>query len=115
MALAAGLLWPVSVFSQTPEIVKGKFINAGNELIAFCSGSEIASQTYCFGYIEAIVDAFGLFDAKYGERLFCVTQTVNLIQVKDVVMQYFVVHPERRQFSAAGEALKALQAAFPCK
>jgi hypothetical protein len=36
-------------------------------------------------------------------------------QVRDVVMQYFTAHPDIRNLAAAGEAVWALQAAFPCK
>jgi hypothetical protein len=36
-------------------------------------------------------------------------------QVRDVVVQYLTAHPEIRHEAAAGNALVALQAAFPCK
>jgi hypothetical protein len=117
LLVAAGLLWPVSVFSGPTGFDVHYFVT-GNELFGLCTDSGAASHNFCTGYVEGVVDAILVMNALKTSGLStgaCLQEKVTVDQVRDVVMQYLTAHPERRQQAAAGEALWALQAGFPCK
>jgi hypothetical protein len=75
---------------------------------------------FCKGYLEGITDAIDVVNALKEHGMYTLVcspgqGTVSVEQVKDIVVQWLTAHPERRQQPAAGEALWALETAFPCK
>jgi Rap1a immunity proteins len=113
LVLAAGLVWPVSAFSETATRDAVSFVLA-KDLFGFCSDRSANSQSFCSGYLAGVVDTLGVFNAMGATKIACVQQSTTNDRVKDTVMQYLAAHPETRDFAAAGEGLMALQAAFPC-
>jgi hypothetical protein len=113
LVVAAGLLWPISVFSETTTHDTVVFV-LGKDLFGFCSDRSANSQSFCNGYLAGMVDALGVFNAMGAAKIACVQQNTTNDRVKDTVMQYLTAHPEKRDLAAAGEGLIALQAAFPC-
>jgi len=79
----------------------------------------IFNQAYCKGYAVGVTDALMAVNAMKanGLAIACIPVGEHIApeQVRDVVMQWLIAHPERRHQPAAGDALVALQAAFPCK
>jgi hypothetical protein len=126
---AALLLWPVSVFSETPELDLTRPPNpqqrnldvdtfvSGNELFRICHDS---AQGDCRAYVMGVTDSFMVANALKASGLaipsFCPPKG-HLVpeQVRDIVVQYLTAHPATRHTAATHEALAALQAAFPCK
>ena len=117
--MAVALLWPVSVFSETKQIPVGAFEN-GNNLFGVCSDDHHFNQAYCKGYTVGVADALMIVNSQVANvgsmPSVCLPKDhVAPEQVRDVVVQYLAAHPETRHEAAAGNALKALLAAFPCK
>jgi len=116
--MAVALFWSASVFSQ--NIPMGRF-ESGNDLIGLCSDGRVAFESYCRGYAVGVADALMAVNAMkangYAIPTACIPsgEHVKSEQVRDVVLQYLNAHPEKRHEPAAGHALMALQAAFPCK
>ena len=116
--MAVALFWSVSVFSQSFPM--GRF-ESGNDLIQVCSDDHHFNQAYCKGYAVGVADALMAVNAMkangYAIPTACIPsgEHVKSEQVRDVVLQYLNAHPEKRHEPAAGHALMALQAAFPCK
>jgi hypothetical protein len=113
LVVAAGLLWPISAFSETTTYDAVVFV-LDKDLFAFCSDRSPNSQSFCNGYLAGVADALGVFNAMRADNIACLQTNITNGQVKDIVMQYLTAHPEKRDLDAAGEALIALQAAFPC-
>lgn len=119
LVLAAGLLWPVSVFSQTKDIPVDAFVD-GNQLFSVCSDDHHFNQAYCKGYVVGVTDALNVVTAQLANigsiAPACMPKEhFAPEQARDVVVQYLTAHPETRHEAAAAEAVKALLAAFPCK
>jgi hypothetical protein len=117
LVLAVGLLWPVSVFSETLPVTS--FLS-GNDLFHVCSDGRDMVRQICEAYVEGVVDALSVANsqiANIGSMPSTCLPKEHLApdQVKDVVVQYLTAHPETRHQAAAGEAWHALLAAFPCK
>jgi hypothetical protein len=116
LVLAAGLLWPVSVNSETIPIAA--FLN-GNDLFHVCSDGRDVVRQICEAYVEGVADTVMGVTALKANGLerpsTCLPKGIPPEQVKDVVMQYLTAHPATRHQAAASEAWSALQAAFPCK
>ena len=112
------LLWSASVFSQ---IFPMRSFENGNDLLQVCSDGRDVFQSYCKGYAVGVADALMALNAMkangYPIPSACIPaeEHVKSEQVRDVVVQYLTAHPEIRHQAAAGHALVALQAAFPCK
>jgi hypothetical protein len=117
LVLTAALLWPVTVFSETPELHPPAFLD-GNDLFRICS--DHGDQGFCTGYVAGVTDAFLAVNALKAVGL-ALPSTCPPIehqppdQVRDVVVQYLTAHPATRHNAATHEALAALLAAFPCK
>src|SRR4029077_19477403 len=108
LVLAAGLLWPVSSFSQGPG--QEYFFKTGNVLLENCSAPpSSAPYIACFSYIAGVADALSMV------RFACTPLNANELQTVDVVLESLRAHPETRQDAAAGEVALALKHAFPCK
>jgi len=101
--MAAGLLWPVSVFSQPTGPA---FLN-GNDLYEKCR--QAGDHAYCMAYIMGAVDAF-----TYDGTL-CPSLDVTEGQVQDMVMNLLRADPQTRRYSASNIVKAALERAFPCK
>src|SRR5690348_3802091 len=115
LVVSGAFLWPVSVFSA---ISMGRF-ELGNDLLGVCSDDHHFNQAYCKGYAVGVADALMAANAMkangYEVPSACIPNNVKSEQVRDVLVQYLNAHPEKRHEPAAGHALLALQAAFPCK
>jgi Rap1a immunity proteins len=108
LILAAGLLWPVSSFSQGSG--EEYFFKTGNVLLENCSGPpNSTSYVACFSYIAGVADALSMV------KFACTPLKTNEGQTIDVVLESLRAHPEARQDVAAGEVALALRKAFPCK
>jgi hypothetical protein len=119
LVLTAALLWPVSVFSETPDFNVTQFVD-GNKLFRVCSDHEHGWEGYCLGYVLGVTDAFMVANAGEAAGLalasFCPPKEhLAPDQVRDIVVQYLTAHPETRHKPATHEAMVALLAAFPCK
>ena len=114
--IAVALLWSASVFSQSFPM--GRF-ESGNDLLGVCSDGSGIMQNYCNGYAVGVADALMAVNAMqangYPVPSACIPKDVKTEQVRDVVVQFLNAHPEKPHQPAAGHALVALQAAFPCK
>jgi len=115
--MVVALFWSASVFAEFPM---GSF-ETGNDLVGVCSDGHDVLQSYCKGYAVGVADAVMAVKAMkangYEVPYACIPagEHVKSEQVRDVVVQYLTAHPEIRHQAAAGYALMALQAAFPCK
>ena len=115
--MAVALFWSASVFSES--IPMGSF-ETGNNLFGVCSDGHHFNEAYCKGYVVGVVDALMAVNAMTANGFAIpsacipVGDHVKPDQVRDVVMQYLTAHPETRHEAAAGHALLAIQAAFPC-
>jgi hypothetical protein len=108
LILAAGLLWPVSSFSQGSG--EEYFFKTGNVLLENCSGPpNSTSYVACFSYIAGVADALSMV------KFACTPLKTNEGQTIDVVLESLRAHPEARQDVAAGEVALALKKALPCK
>ena len=112
LVLAAGLLWPIPVLSETSTHDTVALV-LGNDLFGFCSDSSANAQSFCNGYLAGVADALSVVDTM-GVKTACLQLNIANEQVKNIVMQYLTAHPEKRDLAAAGQDLMALQAAFPC-
>jgi Ssp1 endopeptidase immunity protein Rap1a len=113
LLVAAGLLWPIPVFSETPTHDTVSFV-LGKDLFGFCSDRSANSQSFCNGYLAGVADALSVFNTMGVGKVACLQPNTANEQVKDIVIQYLTAHPEKQDLAAAGEGLMALQAAFPC-
>jgi hypothetical protein len=99
LIVAAGLLWPVSAFSQ-PALT-------GDMLYGDCTAVQ-GSGTFCLGYVT------GLSDGLQSLKMMCAPKEVTIAQMRDVIVRYLSDHPENRHLGAISEAGLALTNAFPC-
>jgi Rap1a immunity proteins len=87
LVLAAGLLWPVSSFSQGPG--QEYFFKTGNVLLENCSAPpSSAPYIACFSYIAGVADALSMV------RFACTPLNANELQTIDVVLES--LHSVRR-------------------
>jgi hypothetical protein len=108
IVIVAGLLWPVSSFSQGPGQVY--IFKTGNVLLENCSAPpSSAPYIACFSYIAGVADALSMV------RFACTPLNANELQTIDVVLESLRAHPETRQDVAAAGVARALKQAFPCK
>ena len=105
LVVAAGLLWPISGFSQ--NLIPYRSFADGNALYELCSSPGTTDQSYCAGYLG------GIGDSLVGQL--CTSTEVSLLQVKDVVLKYLRDHPEQHSHAAYSIGREALTLAFPCK
>jgi Rap1a immunity proteins len=105
--VAAGLLWPVSVFSQ--EL--GQAFRSGNDLYEKCimQAGDMFGQGYCAGYMVGAADAFTY------DGTMCLPPGVTEGQVEDVVLTYVRAHPDTRHYAGSSIVRRGLETAFPCK
>jgi Rap1a immunity proteins len=107
LVLAAGLLWPVSSFSQ--DRVSQSF-ETGYQLYEDCNAALGSPQNiFCMGYV------MGVSDSLDSQKLMCVPQEDSAAQEMSVIVDFLRDHPEERQDTAYGAVKLALMGAFPCK
>ena len=87
----------------------------GNELYRHCQNEQAESAEqkdtsagWCLGYI------LGAYDAVGKNYAICIPSGVTTGQLKNVVMDWLLNHPEKRDLPAAGLVLDALLEKFPC-
>ena len=107
LVVAAGLLWPVSVFSQ--ELYGA--IRSGNDLYQKCidQAGDMFGQGYCAGYMV------GAADASTYDGTLCLAPGVTEGKLEEVVLTYVRVHPEARHYAGSSIVRQVLEAAFPYK
>ena len=88
LVAVAGLLWPISGFSQ--NLIPYRSFADGNALYELCSSPGTTDQSYCAGYLGGISDSL----VGSGQHL-CMSTEVSLREVKDVVLKYLRDHPEQ--------------------
>jgi len=76
LVLAAGLVWPVSAFSETATRDAVSFVLA-KDLFGFCSNRSANSQSFCCGYLAGAVDTLGVFNAMGATKIACVQQSTT--------------------------------------
>jgi Rap1a immunity proteins len=105
LLLAAGLLSPVSAYSQETAM-----FHSGNQLYKDCITQERSIQSdFCIGYLEGAVDAFS------SDGTLCLPPNVAAGQVQDMVMSYLRAHPENRHYTASSIVRQVLEVSFSCK
>ena len=114
LVLAAGLLLPVPVSSQTGT-VPALFSTSGNELFRSCTDGFATSRSLCNGYVAGVADTIEAMNSWGVTTTVCLQEHVSNEQIKDIVTQYLTAHPETRHLGAAGLVVHALHNAFPCK
>jgi hypothetical protein len=84
----------------------------GNQLLQYCTNQDTTSF-FCLGYTSAVADALD------GNRVngydACIPLSVNVGQIKDIVVQYLRLNPAERHLAAAGLVADAISKAFPCR
>ena len=76
LVLAAGLVWPVSAFSEIATRDAVSFVLA-KDLFGFCSNLSANSQSFCSGYLAGAVDTRGVFNAMGATKIACVQQSTT--------------------------------------
>lgn len=86
---------------------------SGNALHDVCTSTAPTDMNRCHGYIMGVADALAQVDDFIAYRS-CIPMAVRSDQLRDVVKQWLVAHPETRQNTAPSNIAAAFQAAFPC-
>ena len=106
LVLAAGLLWPVSSFSQDRESQSSE---TGDQLYEDCDAALGSPQNiFCMGYVMGVSDLLDL------QRLICTPEGVSAAQETGVVVNFLRDHREERLDTAYSVVKLALMEAFPC-
>ena len=106
LVVAAGLLWPASVFSQ---IGPSSFVS-GSDLYEECTNpTDSAKHIHCTGYVTGIADSLN------NDGSVCLPANVTIQQIEDVIVSYLREKPRYWQISASALAGTALRTAFRCK
>lgn len=89
---------------------------SGEQMLSYCKGGAVRDG--CTGYAMGVADTAAEASAAgsiIGPFRVCRPEEVTASQARDVIVQFLQAHPaERRDHSAAGLALQALAAAWPC-
>ena len=85
----------------------------GNDLYNDCSQERSPAWVGCYGYIQAIADAFQA-ENRINGYIACPPPTAQAGQLIDVVMNHLRVNAARRHYDAVGLVAHALSDAFPC-
>ena len=99
----------------------------GKMLLQDCQGGDDRQETQnfaglsqwgtCVGYIAAVVDTMSnafLTGRSVNSQSLCVSEHVQLSQLKDIVRRWLMDHPEKRQSAASLLVFQALKEKFPC-
>jgi hypothetical protein len=66
------------------------------------------------GYVAGISDALGQGGTVFGSKA-CIDMNVSIAQVRAIVVQWLLRHPEHRHRNGASTTSAALEEAFPCR
>ena len=99
----------------------------GKMLLQDCQGGDDQQETQnfaglsqwgtCVGYIAAVVDTMSnasLTAESVNAQQLCVSEHVQLSQLKDIVRRWLSDHPEKRHLAASLLVFQALKEKFPC-
>ena len=99
----------------------------GKMLLQDCQGGDDQQETQnlaglsqwgtCVGYIAAVVDTMSnafLTAGSVNAQQLCVSEHVQLSQLKDIVRRWLSDHPEKRHLAASLLVFQALKEKFPC-
>ena len=99
----------------------------GKMLLQDCQGGDDQQETQnfaglsqwgtCVGYIAAVVDTMSnasLTAGSVNAQQLCVSEHVQLSQLKDIVRRWLSDHPEKRHLAASFLVFQALKEKFPC-
>ena len=99
----------------------------GKMLLQDCQGGDDQQETQnfaglsqwgtCVGYIAAVVDTMSnasLTAGSVNTQQLCVSEHVQLSQLKDIVLRWLNDHPEKSQSAASLLVFQALKEKFPC-
>ena len=99
----------------------------GKMLLQDCQGGDDQQETQnfaglsqwgtCVGYIAAVVDTMSnafLTGTSVNTQQLCVSEHVQLSQLKDIVRRWLSDHPEKRHLAASLLVFQALKEKFPC-
>ena len=100
----------------------------GKMLLQDCQGGDDQKETQelaglsqwgtCVGYIAAVVDTISnafLTAGSVNAQQLCVSEHVQLSQLKDVVRRWLSDHPEKQHLAASFLVFQALKEKYPCK
>ena len=103
------------VFGSLESGAMAAVFENGNELYRHCNNEQAESAEQkdtsvglCLGYI------LGAYDAGRKNYAICIPSGVTTGELKDVVTDWLLNHPEKRDLPAAGLVLNALLEKFPC-
>ena len=99
----------------------------GKMLLQDCEGGDDQQETQnfaglsqwgtCVGYIAAVLDTMSnasLTAGSVNAQQLCVSEHVQLSQLKDIVRRWLTDHPEKRHLAASLLVFQALKEKFPC-
>ena len=99
----------------------------GKMLLQDCQGGDDQQETQnfaglsqwgtCVGYIAAVLDTMSnasLTAGSVNTQQLCVSEHVQLSQLKDIVRRWLSDHPEKRHLAASLLVFQALKEKFPC-
>ena len=99
----------------------------GKMLLQDCQGGDDQQETQnfaglsqwgtCVGYIAAVVDSMSnafLTSGSVNAQQLCVSEHVQLSQLKDIVRRWLSDHPEERHLAASLLVFQVLKEKFPC-
>jgi len=86
----------------------------GNDILQMCeSPKEWTDIAYCYGYIDAVIDAMIYGNTVNGFKA-CVPTMVKNARLIDIVIQFLRLNAARRHFGAAALIANAMSDAYPC-
>jgi Rap1a immunity proteins len=100
------------LMTASGQVATAAVYETGNKLLEHCRGGDFL--LYCMGYIVGVVDDFEISLAVLHKPP-CLPTTVTQGQIKDVVVNYLVAHPEHRDWTAAPLVRTAVVQAWGCK
>jgi Rap1a immunity proteins len=89
-------------------------IKDGDSLLKYCTATIGAYVTYCFGYIDSVVDDL-LANKIVDGFSACITIELDDSRRKDIVVQFLNDNPALRYLGAPELVARALSEAFPCQ
>jgi hypothetical protein len=92
----------------------GQYFMTGNKLLGVCTDERTAN--ICTGYVIGVMDAMHRIQAAgIMVKADCPPMKLESKQIKDIVVEFLIAHPERRHVDAYSLASTAITEAFPCK
>ena len=99
------------------SIVQAGAFKSSEALLAKCSSAQPSDWGICLGYVQGVADSLETlkgwqvpFDSGYA----CFPERIQGEQLRDVIVVYLAQNPDLLPYAAAGVAMKALVADYPC-